>query len=168
MENFPISKPRCSTHYIVLTTCTTEKPRRLRRSPTGGFQRHDPHAKKRYSIDRDHSCSSRTPIFGRVQRQQRIVSSDDEASGHSPDPRSLYTHSTPAFSGSPGPSTAHMYNVELDPASNEPLAVQKLQAELEVAEAELKAARLKYQYIQAKEQAEQESLYGDGGHQTFE
>lgn len=61
-----------------------------------------------------------------------------------------------------------MYNVELDPASNEPLAVQKLQAELEVAEAELKAARLKYQYIQAKEQAEQESLYGDGGHQTFE
>jgi hypothetical protein len=38
--------------------------------------------------------------------------------------------------------------------SNEPLEVQKLQAELEVAEAELKAARLKYQYIQAKEVAE--------------
>ena len=85
-----------------------------------------------------------------------------------PDPRSLYTHTTPAFSASSGPSTAHMYDVELDPASNEPLAVQKLQAELEVAEAELKAARLKYQYIQAKEQAEQETLYGDGGHQTFE
>lgn len=39
-------------------------------------------------------------------------------------------------------------------ASNEPLEVQKLQAELEVAEAELKAARLKYQYIQAKEAVE--------------
>lgn len=38
--------------------------------------------------------------------------------------------------------------------TNEPLAVQKLQAELEVAEAELKAARLKYAYIEAKEQAE--------------
>ena len=37
--------------------------------------------------------------------------------------------------------------------SKEPLEVQKLQAELEVAEAELKAARLKYQYIQAKEAA---------------
>lgn len=36
-------------------------------------------------------------------------------------------------------------------ASSESLAVQKLQAELELAEAELKAARLKYQYIQAKE-----------------
>lgn len=119
-------------------------------------------------MDRDHSCFSRTPIFGRTQRQPRIVSSDDEVSGHLPDPQSLYTHTTTAFSASPGPSTAHMYNVELDPASNEPLAVQKLQAELEVAEAELKAARLKYQYIQAKEQAEQEALYGDGRHQTFE
>lgn len=39
--------------------------------------------------------------------------------------------------------------------SNEPLEVQKLQAELEVAEAELRAARLKYEYIQAKEAAAQ-------------
>lgn len=44
-------------------------------------------------------------------------------------------------------------------ASKEPLEVQKLQAELEVAEAELKTARLKYQYIQAKEAAG-----GDGAH----
>lgn len=34
---------------------------------------------------------------------------------------------------------------------------------MEVAEAELKAARLKYQYLQAKEQAENESMYGDSG-----
>jgi hypothetical protein len=36
-------------------------------------------------------------------------------------------------------------------------------AELEVAEAELKAARLKYQYIQAKEQAEVEARNGSVG-----
>jgi hypothetical protein len=36
-------------------------------------------------------------------------------------------------------------------------------AELEVAEAELKAARLKYQYIQAKEQAEVEARDGRVG-----
>lgn len=44
--------------------------------------------------------------------------------------------------------------IEAVHAYNEPLEVQKLQAELEVAEAELKAARLKYQYIQAKEAAD--------------
>lgn len=42
-------------------------------------------------------------------------------------------------------------------ASKEPLAVQKLQAELEVAEAELKSARLRHQYIQAKEAAERDA-----------
>lgn len=41
--------------------------------------------------------------------------------------------------------------------------MQKLQAELEVAEAELKAARLKYQYIQEKERAEKQAqVSGDG------
>ncbi|KAI1664651.1 hypothetical protein L13192_10770 [Pyrenophora tritici-repentis] len=145
-----------------------QKPRRLRRSPTGGFQRHDPHAKKRRSMDPHHSRSSRTPISGRTQRQPQIMSSDDEASVNSPDARSLYGHTTPALSVSPGSSTAHVYNMELEPASNEPLAVQKLQAELEVAEAELKAARLRHQYLQAKEQAKQEALHCDDGHQTLE
>lgn len=56
-----------------------------------------------------------------------------------------------------------MYPIEDADTSNEPLAVQKLQAELEVAEAELKTARLKYQYLQAKEQAENESMYGGSG-----
>jgi hypothetical protein len=51
--------------------------------------------------------------------------------------------------------------------SNEPLAVQKLQVELEVAEAELKAARLRYQYIQAREQAEEEARHGSTGPQDM-
>lgn len=41
--------------------------------------------------------------------------------------------------------------------------MQKLQAELEVAEAELKAARLKYQYIQAREEAEKNAKYDEAG-----
>jgi hypothetical protein len=56
-----------------------------------------------------------------------------------------------------------MYAVECVNTSNEPLAVQKLQAELEVAEAELNAARIRYQYIQAKEAAEKEKQYGGMG-----
>jgi hypothetical protein len=58
-----------------------------------------------------------------------------------------------------------IYSIETVNTSNEPLAVQKLQAELEVAEAELKTARLKYQYIQVREQAEQEAKYGGVGTQ---
>jgi hypothetical protein len=38
-----------------------------------------------------------------------------------------------------------------------PVGVQKLQAELEVAEAELKAARLKHQFLAAKEAAEKDA-----------
>lgn len=81
------------------------------------------------------------------------------AFSHSPGPRGSYH--TPAFSHSPGPHSAHLFHVESVEESDETLAVQKLQAELEVAEAELKAARLKYQYLQAKEQAEQ--MYGGTG-----
>jgi hypothetical protein len=39
-----------------------------------------------------------------------------------------------------------------------------LQAELEVAEAELKAARMKYQYIHAKEEAEKDAKRRGSGH----
>jgi hypothetical protein len=56
-----------------------------------------------------------------------------------------------------------MYAVESVDTSNEPLAVQKLQAELEVAEAELNAARIRFQYIQAKEVADKERQYGGKG-----
>ena len=56
------------------------------------------------------------------------------------------------LSGTPG-VLARSEIADVVNTSKEPLEVQKLQAELEVAEAELKAARLKYQYIQAKELA---------------
>ena len=67
------------------------------------------------------------------------------------------------MSPAPGPVRAPSHIANAVNTSNEPLAVQKLQAELEVAEAELKAARLKYQYIQAKEQAESQVKFGGGG-----
>lgn len=125
-------------------------------------------------------------MSGRTHRQSRTIPSDDEASGHSPNHESFYARTTTAFSVSPGPSNAHMYSVELEPVSNMPLAVQKLAAELEVAEAELKASRLRLQYIDALKQAEQEALEqaerealvqaehealygdGDGEHETYE
>lgn len=67
-------------------------------------------------------------------------------------------HPAPSFSMSPAPPRAPSVNT-----SDQPLAIQKMQAELEVAEAELKAARLKYQYIHAKEQAGKEAKYGGSG-----
>lgn len=62
-----------------------------------------------------------------------------------------------AISATPG-ALARSDIAEAVNSSNEPLEVQKLQAELEVAEAELKAARLKYQYIQTKEAAERNAM----------
>ena len=64
---------------------------------------------------------------------------------------------------SPGPLRAPSAIAEAVSSSDQPLHVQKMAAELEVAEAELKAARLKYQYIQAKEQAEVEARDGRVG-----
>lgn len=84
----------------------------------------------------------------------------DIRSARSSQVRSLLACPTPALSLSPGPQDGPLCDVD---NSNEPLAVQKLQAELEVAEAELKAARLKYQYIQAKEQAENRGSNGNDG-----
>lgn len=71
------------------------------------------------------------------------IESDDE------DAANLHTGPVRARPGSTVSDIAEAVSM-----SNEPLEVQKLQAELEVAEAELKAARLKYQYIQAREAAE--------------
>jgi len=51
-------------------------------------------------------------------------------------------------------------------ASDEPLEAQQLQAELEVAEAELKTARLKMMYIQTREKAAKQAKYGGGGTQA--
>ncbi|KAF1845888.1 uncharacterized protein K460DRAFT_377225 [Cucurbitaria berberidis CBS 394.84] len=125
---------------------------RLRRSEDGGFHRKDKFSTKRPSVDRTTPSSSRRS----VHRASRTIDSDREDSDDSYGGKSLLLHPTPAFSVSPGPLAAHVHAVE---SSHEPLAVLKLQAELEVAEAELKAARLKYQYIQAKEKAEKEATY---------
>lgn len=138
----------------------TDKPARLRRADTGGFERHDPAAKKRQR-------ASNTPNNGRhiANHGNRPVLTDEDddedvSSVRSSRARSLLTHPAPAFSLSPGPRAGSTCEVDV---SNESLAVQKLQAELDVAEAELKAARLKYQYIQAKEQAEARQMQGNGG-----
>jgi hypothetical protein len=67
------------------------------------------------------------------------------------------------FSISPAPPGPRSLIAETIVPSNEPLHVQKMHAELELAEAELRAARIKFAYIQAKEQAEQEAEYGGAG-----
>jgi hypothetical protein len=67
---------------------------------------------------------------------------------------------------SPAPVRAPSQIAHSIDASEEPLEAQKLQAELEVAEAELKTARLKMMYIQAKEKAEKQAKYGGGGTQA--
>ncbi|KAF1829752.1 hypothetical protein BDW02DRAFT_509169 [Decorospora gaudefroyi] len=131
------------------------RPARLRRSESGGYQRPEKIKKKRYSVDR----GSATPKADRLlihRRASRTIGSDHEDSPDSVGGRLLLAQ-TPAFSLSPGPSGVEMYSIETAMASNEPLAVQRLQAELEVAEAELKTARLRHQYLQARAQAEQEA-----------
>lgn len=64
---------------------------------------------------------------------------------------------------SPSHSRAQPDYMKAVDASNEPLDVQRLAAELDVAEAELKTARLKYQYIQAREEAEKKAHGGSLG-----
>jgi hypothetical protein len=61
---------------------------------------------------------------------------------------------------SPAPARGRSTIADTVALSNEPREVQKLQAELELAEAELRAARLRNEFIQAKEQAEEEEKYG--------
>ncbi|KAJ4983728.1 hypothetical protein SVAN01_10763 [Stagonosporopsis vannaccii] len=124
---------------------------RLRRAEDGTLYRKEKHSDKRRKIRESPERStsgrrSRTAIFS----DEDDV--DDNICGACP------ARSRSTFSRTPGES-ARSEIVAAVSASNEPLDVQKLQAELEVAEAELKAARLKYQYIQAKETAEQGGAY---------
>ena len=138
----------------------TDKPARLRRADAGGFQRHDPAAKKRQRASNTPSDARR--MANRSSRPALTDEDDDDdiSSARSARDHSLLANSAPAFSLSPGPRAGSTCDAD---ASNESLAVQKLQAELDLAEAELKAARLKNQYIQAKEQAEARQMHGDGG-----
>ncbi|KAF2134257.1 hypothetical protein P153DRAFT_108284 [Dothidotthia symphoricarpi CBS 119687] len=130
---------------------------RLRRAEDGGFHRKDKHDRRRkhsYSVERATPNTDRRPVH------RRLIPSDDDDNTND---TSLYPRHTPILSISPAPRRAHPYAVEDFDITNEPLAVQKLQAELEVAEAELKAARLKYAYIQAKEAAESQSPFSGNG-----
>lgn len=127
----------------------------------------------------------------RLERRRAIALSDNEedddirfADRHTPDVRRDTRHSsmqsakmpakgaegsvssfvmpsgqTSALSPPPVPTRSVTHSID---TSKEPLAVLRLQAELEVAEAELKTARLRYQYIQAKEMAEMETESSSG------
>lgn len=117
---------------------------RLRRAEDGTLYRKEKHADKRRKVSE--SAERSTP--GR--RVNRAIQSDDD---EIEEQRTVCACPRSAVSATPG-ALACSDIAEAVSMSNEPLEVQKLQAELEVAEAELKAARLKYQYIQAKEAAE--------------
>ena len=135
---------------------------RLRRSETGGYERKEKPNRARHSEEQSHPSQSR-PV---VHRTSRTVHSDREESVASFSGMSLLPRPSPAFSVSPGPQGPRSYTFDTVAASPESLAVQKLQAELEVAEAELKAARLKYQFIQAKEVAEKDARGSRAGTET--
>ncbi|KAI8935812.1 hypothetical protein NX059_007329 [Plenodomus lindquistii] len=141
------------------------KKARLRRAADGGFVRIEKGFKRQQSEDRGTSIFSnrsnhREASHNRRRRERRVIASDGEDSSNAADAPPVYPPSSSHYSMTPAPrATQPEYMQEVDDSS-EPLAVQRLAAELEVAEAELKAARLKYEYIQAREQAEQEGLYG--------
>ncbi|KAH7077165.1 hypothetical protein FB567DRAFT_143635 [Paraphoma chrysanthemicola] len=131
---------------------------RLRRADDGGFIRKEKiKSKHRYSIERSSPDGSRRT----VHRPSRTVQSDDDDFNNSRN-MSFHSHPTPAFSMSPAPFRAPSAIAEAVDASDQPLHVQKMAAELEVAEAELRTARIKMQYIEAREQAEKERLHGSG------
>jgi hypothetical protein len=118
-------------------------------------------SKSRYSSERATPTSTRRTI----RRPSRRVDSDDEDfNGDFNDAWAMsfqqHMHPTPSFSMSPAPARLPAAIVEEVDNSNVPVGVQKLQAELEVAEAELKAARLKHTYLEAKEAAEREAKTG--------
>jgi hypothetical protein len=98
------------------------------------------------------------------RRPSRIVESDGEDFRDTPYDMALQPQpATPSFSMSPAPARLSSAIAAAVDASDQPIQVQKMAAELEVAEAELKAARLKFAYCQAKEQAEKEAKYGTSG-----
>jgi hypothetical protein len=134
-----------------------KRPARLRRGEDGSYIRAEKgQAKSRYSSERTTSPDARRTF----RRPSRIIPSDDDESNGSSHGMVYGSRSNPVFSMSPGPSHVPAFIRDEVDASNEPLEVQKMKAELEVAEAELKAARLRHEYVQAKERAEKEAKYG--------
>ncbi|KAF1920124.1 hypothetical protein BDU57DRAFT_463758 [Ampelomyces quisqualis] len=137
------------------------KVARLRRGEEGGFHRVDKtkqRAKTSESVERG-SPHGKRPT---VRRPSRIVESEGEESIDSRSP-SFLPHPTPAYSMSLAPFRVPATIAAAVDNSDQPLEVQEMAAELEVAEAELNAARLRHSYIRAKKQAEAEAKYGRPG-----
>jgi len=142
---------------------------RLRRSDNGGFERKDKAKARKYgfSMERDSPADSPARSRPHLRRPSRIVDSEGEEEeardspfGKPPRPKAQ----TPsAYSMSPAPARLSSVIADSIDSSDQPLAVQKMEAELEVAEAELKAARLKYLYCKAKEEAEEEARLRQAG-----
>ncbi|KAH3955214.1 hypothetical protein HBI56_038080 [Parastagonospora nodorum] len=138
------------------------KVNRLRRSDDGGFERKDK-AKARksgFSMERDSPVDSPARSRPALRRPSRIIDSDGEEDARdSPygKPSRTKAQTPSAYSMSPAPARLSSVIAESIDTSDQPLAVQKMEAELEVAEAELKAARLKFAYCKAKEEAEEEA-----------
>lgn len=132
---------------------------RLRRSEEGSFERKPKESKKHQPQDR--TTPNNSPWVAR--RTSRVIDSDNEdrvapisSNPHPP-------HMVPVLTSVTTPSDVRVPRNDPIPRSEEPLAVQKLQAELEVAEAELRASRLKFQYIEALERAQKEAQHGGKG-----
>ncbi|KZM23041.1 uncharacterized protein EKO05_0008171 [Ascochyta rabiei] len=144
-----VKRDRKRNHEIYETRLQLpRKQGRLRRAEDGTVYRKVKNTDKRRKI-RESTERSTPDIYAR--RPNRTVASDEDEVDNAyfgdmrTRPRSSFSATPRAFSRS---DIADAVNT-----SNEPLEVQKLQAELELAEAELRAARLKYQYIQAREAA---------------
>ncbi|KAJ8107818.1 hypothetical protein OPT61_g8598 [Boeremia exigua] len=139
-------KGRKRNHEVYEARLQLPRKRRLRRAEDGTLYRKEKNTSKRRKTSV--STERSTPGY----RIDRTIPSDDEDAEAAPFDN-MRTRPRSSFSATPG-STALSDVANIVDSSGESLEVQKLQAELEVAEAELKAARLKYQYIQAKEAAE--------------
>lgn len=124
----------------------------MRRAEDGTLYRKDKHAAKRRKV---RESSERSTPDGRFRNI--VLSDEDEDETHATPASASHDRRRSAFSGTPS-ALGRSDITDAVNASTEPLEVQKLQAELEVAEAELRAARLKYQYIQAKEAAERDRI----------
>lgn len=121
----------------------------MRRLEDGTLYRKDKHADKRQRM--------REPSTPDGRFRNIVISDEDEDETNATRASVSLDRRRSAFSGTPT-AFSHSEITDAVDASTEPLEVQKLQAELEVAEAELRAARLKYQYIQAKEAAERDRI----------
>ncbi|KAF3005822.1 hypothetical protein E8E13_008183 [Curvularia kusanoi] len=126
---------------------------RLRRNADGTLYRKEKHTSY---ADKRRKTRESTGAMTPGHRVRQVISSDEDEVIESP---ALPLRAPPRSSFSATPSArSHREIVDAVNASSEPLEVQRIQAEVELAEAELKAARVKYQYIQAKEAAERHEL----------